>query len=97
MRKLSMAAFVPAAILLSGAIAGPVFGQEAAATAKGPTAVAPYQVSVFATGIPGKLTAPDSIAQVHIYTVPGHNDGLKLDPCTGPCGRCRMKMPMRIW
>lgn len=120
MRKLSVAAFVPAALLLSAAIAGPVFGQDAAATAtaKGPTAVAPYEVTVFATGIPGKLTAPDSIAQVgnhvfigygdnhapdgsdglstqvveyrldtgalvHIYTVPGHNDGLKLDPCTG--------------
>ena len=57
MRKLSVAAFVPAAILLSSAIAGPVFGQETAATAaaKGPTAVAPYEVSVFATGIPGEV------------------------------------------
>lgn len=25
----------------------------------------------------------DTGALVHIYTVPGHNDGLKVDPCTG--------------
>ncbi|MGC2267227.1 MAG: hypothetical protein WA608_10600 [Candidatus Acidiferrales bacterium] len=83
MRKLSMAAFVPAAILLSGAIAGPVFGQEAAATAKGPTAVAPYQVSVFATGIPGKLTAPDSIAQVGNHIFIGYGDGHAPDGSDG--------------
>lgn len=135
MRKLSIAAFVPAALLLSTAIAGPTFAQDSAAaataTAKGPTAVAPYEVTVFATGIPGKLTAPDSIAVVtnhvfigygdnhapdgsdglstqvaeyrldtgglvHIYTVPGHNDGLKLDPARASSGRCRMKTPTRI-
>jgi hypothetical protein len=74
--ELSVAAFVPAAILLSSAIAAPVLEQEATAiaTAKGPTAVAPYEVSVFATGIPRKLTAPDSIAQVGNRVFIGYGD-----------------------
>lgn len=95
-----------AALLLSGAATG---------TASAQTAVAPYQLSVFAKA-PSGLSAPDSIAvlgdhvfvgygdghlpdgsdglpsqiveytmggtAVHTYTVPGHNDGLKVDPST---------------
>lgn len=77
-------------------------------------ATSPYQVSVFATSIPGVDFAPDSIAvvdgfvfigygdnatttgggtstiveytlsgeMVHTYTVPGHNDGIKVNPNT---------------
>ena len=86
-----------------------------AALAQGPQAVAPYQLSVFATP-PTGLSAPDSIAVLgnhifigygdnhapdgsdglnsqvveysmegsvlHVYTVHGHNDGLKVDPRT---------------
>ena len=81
-----------------------------------PAAVKGYTVSVFANGVPGKYTAPDSIAVLddhiyigygdnndpagldgksnqiveydkdgdilRIYTVVGHNDGLKVDPYT---------------
>ncbi|HWZ55774.1 MAG TPA: hypothetical protein VNZ63_06860 [Verrucomicrobiae bacterium] len=95
-----------AALLLTGAAAGPVFGQ---------TAAPPYQLSVFAKA-PTGLSAPDSVAvlgdhvfvgygdghlpdgsdglnsqiveftmngtPVHTYTVPGHSDGLKVDPST---------------
>jgi hypothetical protein len=95
-----------AALLLTGTAAGTALAQ---------TAVAPYQLSVFATA-PSGLSAPDSIAvlgdhvfvgygdghlpdgsdglpsqiveytmdgrAVHTYTVPGHNDGLKVDPST---------------
>ena len=80
-----------------------------------PQAVAPYQLSVFASA-PAGLSAPDSVAVlgdrvfigygdghlpdgsdglnsqvveykmdgsvVHIYTVKGHNDGIKVDPIT---------------
>jgi hypothetical protein len=76
-----------------------------------------YSVKVFAKGVPGQLTAPDSIAvtrdrvyigygdghdpagldgkksqiveytktgqQLFVYNVLGHNDGLKVEPCTG--------------
>ena len=82
----------------------------------GPKAEKGYSISVFAQGVKGKYTAPDSIAVlrdrifigygdgndptgadgksnqiieytkdgqiVHIYTVKGHNDGLKVDPYT---------------
>jgi len=81
-----------------------------------PKAVKGYSVSVFATGVKGKYTAPDSIAVlgnhiyiaygdgndpagldgksnqiveydlggrvIHMYTVVGHNDGLKVNPYT---------------
>lgn len=80
------------------------------------TAIVPYTVSTFATGVPGKYFAPDSIAVlgsrifigygnggapdgsdgksstiveyklngdvVKIYTVKGHNDGLRVNPRT---------------
>lgn len=76
-----------------------------------------YSLSVFAKGIPGQFTSPDSIAvtrdrvyvgygddhdpagldgkasqiveytttgkQIFVYNVPGHNDGLKVNPYTG--------------
>lgn len=85
------------------------------ASAQGPQAVAPYQLTVFANA-PAGLSAPDSVAVlgddvfigygdnhapdgsdglnsqvvdykmngsiVHVYTVHGHNDGLKIDPVT---------------
>jgi len=82
-----------------------------------PTPIAPYTVSVFATGVPNMYTQPDSIAVsrdgifigygngvckdgtcpgasstivqystkgtvIKIYSVPGHNDGLKAEPKT---------------
>lgn len=87
------------------------------ASAQSPTAEKGYSISVFAKGVKGKYTAPDSIAVlrdrifigygdgndptgadgksnqiieytkdgriVHIFTVVGHNDGLKVDPYTG--------------
>lgn len=34
---------------------------------------------------------------VYTYTVPGHNDGVKIDPSTTSSGHCRMRMPIRIW
>ena len=87
------------------------------ASAQAPKAEKGYSISVFAKGVKGKYTAPDSIAVirnhifigygdnndptgadgksnqiveynkdgqvVRIYTVKGHNDGLKVDPYTG--------------
>ena len=87
------------------------------AAAEAPKAEKGYSISVFAKGVKGKYTAPDSIAVthhhifigygdgndptgadgksnqiveydkdgnvVHIYTVKGHNDGLKVNPYTG--------------
>jgi hypothetical protein len=87
------------------------------ATAQAPKAEKGYTISVFAKGVKGKYTAPDSIAVIHnhifigygdnndptgadgksnqiieytkegqlvrIYTVKGHNDGLKMNPYTG--------------
>lgn len=87
------------------------------ASAQSPTAEKGYSISVFAKGVKGKYTVPDSIAVlrdrifigygdgndptgadgksnqiieytkdgriVHIFTVVGHNDGLKVDPYTG--------------
>ena len=87
------------------------------ATAQAPKAEKGYSISVFAKGVKGKYTKPDSIAVIHhhifigygdgndptgadgksnqiveytkdgdvvrIYTVKGHNDGLKVDPYTG--------------
>jgi hypothetical protein len=101
---------VSSTILLLAALAASAPGQS------GPTAVHGYSVSVFATGVTGKYTAPDSIAvlgdriyigfgdgndpagldgksnqiveydrsgnPLHIYTVVGHNDGLKVNPYT---------------
>ncbi|MBV8632223.1 MAG: hypothetical protein JOZ83_14945 [Silvibacterium sp.] len=89
----------------------------APASGETPKAEKGYSISVFAKGVKGKYTAPDSIAVlhnhifigygdgndptgaddksnqiveynkegqvVHIYTVKGHNDGLKVDPYTG--------------
>jgi hypothetical protein len=108
MRKLITPMFVAAAVMLSGIIDLPVFGQT-------PQATPPYQLTVFAKA-PAGLSAPDSIALlkghvfvgygdghlpdgsdglnsqvvefrmdgsvVHVYTVPGHSDGLKVDPAT---------------
>jgi hypothetical protein len=108
MKKLITPAFVAAALMVSGIVQLPVFGQA-------PQAASPYKLSVFATP-PAGLSAPDSIAVlkdhvfvgygdghlpdgsdglnsqvvefrmdgsiVHIYTVPGHSDGLKVDPAT---------------
>ena len=95
---------------LTSALSVPVFAQN-----PNPTAVSPYQLSVFATA-PAGLSAPDSIAVlgdqvfigygdghkpdgsdglnsqvvqynikghlVHTYTVPGHSDGIKINPAT---------------
>ena len=103
-------AFAPSALLLLFTLVLPASSQSA------PIAIKGYSVSVFATGVTGKYTAPDSIAVldnriyigygdnndpagldgksnqiveydlkgnvVHIYTVVGHNDGLKVNPYT---------------
>ena len=100
----------PSLIVLLATLVVPASGQSAPAAVKG------YTVSVFAKGIPGRYTAPDSIAVLddhifigygdkndpagldgksnqiveyeknghilHIYTVVGHNDGLKVNPYT---------------
>ncbi len=101
---------IPAALLLSTAT---LLAQTSTAT---PKAAAGYTLGIFARGVTGKYTAPDSIAvdRTHvyvgygdghkpdgsdgkntevvqyslngsveyIYSVPGHNDGLKVDPAT---------------
>lgn len=106
MKKLTTLAFALAGLAMAGMAAGPALAQ---------TAVAPYQLTVFASA-PTGLSAPDSIAVldghvfvgygdghlpdgsdglntqiveykmdgsvVHTYTVPGHSDGLKVDPIT---------------
>jgi hypothetical protein len=87
------------------------------ALGQAPKAIRGYSVSVFAKGVNGKFSAPDSIAVLndhvfigygdgndpagadgksnqiveydsqghllYVYTVVGHNDGLKVDPSTG--------------
>ncbi len=97
-------------LLLAASII-PASAQSAPKAEKG------YSISVFAKGVDGKYTAPDSIAVlrdhifigygdnndptgadgksnqiveytkdgqiIHMYTVVGHNDGLKVDPYTG--------------
>ena len=104
------ARFVPSMMLLLAALAVPASSQSTPKPVKG------YSVSVFAKGVTGKYTAPDSIAVlhdhifigygdgndptgedgksnqiveydrsgqiIHIYTVVGHNDGLKVNPYT---------------
>jgi hypothetical protein len=106
MKKLRTLVFALTVMMVSGMITGPAFAQ---------TAVAPYQLTVFANAPTGS-SAPDSIAVldghvfvgygdghlpdgsdglnneiveykmdgtvVHTYTVPGHSDGLKVDPVT---------------
>lgn len=101
---------VSSMLVLFSAIALPICGQA-------PKAIPGYTVKVFATGVNGKFSAPDSIAvlrdhvfigygdgndpagadgksnqiveydvhghQLYVYTVVGHNDGLKVDPYTG--------------
>lgn len=108
MRTSSLPALLAA--LIVGAICVTPVAQAAA-----PTAVSPYQLSLF-VNTPTGLSAPDSVALLgdrvfvgygdghapdgsdglnsqvveykidgtltHIYTVPGHNDGIKIDPIT---------------
>lgn len=105
MNRLLRSTVAVMALLIS---AVPLLGQ-------GPSAVSPYQLTVFAQA-PSGLSAPDSVAVlgdyvfvgygdghapdgsdglnsqvveyrmdgslVQIYTVPGHNDGIKIDPRT---------------
>lgn len=112
MTKSKTHVFSIAGLLLSSLAGAAAFGQTPPA---GPTAVSPYELTVFAKA-PAGLSAPDSIAMlgdhvfvgygdghlpdgsdglnsqvvefakdgsvVHIYTVPGHSDGLKVDPTT---------------
>ena len=106
MKKPNALVFALVALVISGTLAAPIFGQ---------TAAAPYKLTVFAKA-PSGLSAPDSVvvlgdhvfvgygdghlpdgsdglnSQVvefrmdgsveYTYTVPGHNDGLKVDPIT---------------
>lgn len=106
------AIFGGAALVICGAFLKPTFAQTAASN---PQAMAPYELTVFATA-PAAMSAPDSIAVLHhrvfvgygdghapdgsdgknsqiveyrmdgsiayVYTVPGHNDGLKVNPQT---------------
>lgn len=101
---------IPASLLLLPAFALSVSSQT------GPAAVKGYKVGIFAKGVDGQYSAPDSIAVLgqrifigygdgndpagadgksnqiveydwyghagHIYTVKGHNDGLKVNPYT---------------
>ena len=103
--------------LAAAALLLPGFTSLSEAQATSPTVDPAYTLSVFAMGVPGKFTAPDSIAvtrnrvyigygngndpagldgkatqiveysktgqQLFVYNVPGHNDGLKVDPYTG--------------
>jgi hypothetical protein len=107
-KTLLAAAFI---FSFASVISGPLFAQNPT-----PTAIPPYQLSIFATA-PAGLSAPDSVAVrgdqvfvgygdnhapdgsdglssqvvqynmkghlIHIYTVLGHNDGIKINPATG--------------
>ena len=46
------------------------------ASAQAPKAEKGYSISVFAKGVQGKYTAPDSIAVVHDHIFVGYGDGL---------------------
>lgn len=102
---------------LTAVFAATLLGSTVAlAQTPAPKAAAGYTLGVFARGVAGKYTVPDSIAldrshvyvgygdgnlpdgsdgkrtQIvqyslsgaveYMYTVPGHNDGLKIDPAT---------------
>jgi hypothetical protein len=73
MKKLTARVFIPAAFLLSGLSAIPVFGQ---------TAAPPYQLSVFAKA-PNGLSAPDSIAVLADHVFVGYGDGHAPDGSDG--------------
>ena len=73
MKKVTTLVFALAVLMISGMIAGPVFGQ---------TATAPYQLTVFASA-PTGLSAPDSIAVLDGHVFVGYGDGHLPDGSDG--------------
>ena len=73
MRKVTRFVFALAVLTISGMIAGPAFGQ---------TAVAPYQLTVFAKA-PTGLSAPDSVAVLGDHVFVGYGDGHLPDGSDG--------------
>jgi hypothetical protein len=73
MKKVTRFVFALAVLTISGMIAGPAFGQ---------TAVAPYQLTVFAKA-PSGLSAPDSVAVLGDHVFVGYGDGHLPDGSDG--------------
>jgi hypothetical protein len=73
MKKLTTLAFALAGLALAGMTAGPAFAQ---------TAVAPYQLTVFATA-PTGLSAPDSVAILDDHVFVGYGDNHAPDGSDG--------------